>query len=371
MSGRCRIDRGWSGCFANWRIGLWSLACLLLLAPNGRTAPEAAGRLALVVGEAAYNSLPREPACVVSAQTIAARLRTLGFDVAARTDASNGEMGAMLIDLAHRAASTVNPTVVIYFCGHMVEFDGRMFLLPVGAVLERPSDALAEGLPAQSFLDVADRRTRVGLTVLDAYMMPHGQSATSAALTTFLAGRVLSSGHVVAAANETAAVTTATPLAQSLSAALTKPAVDLDNVMAAVRKDLTESGVAFAASGSGGGATLAAAEAAVPAAPPKLVAPKPAATSTSPLPPAAPAAEPTAPAIGLPAEQQYSVLDRRRVQAALRLLGYYDDAVDGVFGPRTRAAIRHYQLDIGVPVTGTLTPEEATRLIAGLPKASR
>jgi peptidoglycan hydrolase-like protein with peptidoglycan-binding domain len=182
---------------------------------------------------------------------------------------------------------------------------------------------------------------------------------------------VLSPGHVAVAASETAAVTTATPLAQSLSAALTKPAVDLDDMMAVIRKDLAGSGVTLAASGSGGGATLVTTEATAPAAPPKPVAPKPVATLTSPLPPAAPAAEPAAPAISLPAEQQYSVLDRRRVQAALHLLGYYDNAVDGVFGPRTRAAIRHYQLDIGVPVTGTLTPDEATRLIAGLPKASR
>ncbi|HJU16026.1 MAG TPA: peptidoglycan-binding protein, partial [Stellaceae bacterium] len=78
-----------------------------------------------------------------------------------------------------------------------------------------------------------------------------------------------------------------------------------------------------------------------------------------------------APAISLPDEQHYSVLDRRRVQAALHLLGYYEGAVDGVFGPRTRAAIRHYQQDAGVPATGTLTPDEAARLLVGLPRASR
>jgi peptidoglycan hydrolase-like protein with peptidoglycan-binding domain len=68
----------------------------------------------------------------------------------------------------------------------------------------------------------------------------------------------------------------------------------------------------------------------------------------------------------MPEEAEYSVLDRRRIQAALRQLGYYDGDVDGVIGPETRAAIRRYQHELGAPMTGTLTPPEATRLVAGL-----
>lgn len=370
MFRRRRIGRERSGGFAYRRIGLWSLVCLLMLAPGARAAPAATDRFALVMGEAAYSSLPHEPACSISAQAIAARLRALGFDVAAQTDASNGELGAMLLTLARRAASAAPATVMIYFCGRAVEFDRRVFLLPIGAVLARPSDVLAEGIPAQSFLDIADRGTRVGLTMLDIYYMgPRAQSAAPAALTTLLAGRALSPGHFVAVASETAAITTATPLAQSLSAALTKPPVDLDDLVAVIRKDLAERGVTFAAAGKGGGAMLIA-KAAPPPLPPKPVAPKPVTPSTGP-PPAPPAAQPAAPAVSLPAEQQYTVLDRRRIQAALRLLGYYDGMVDGLFGPRTRAAIRRYQRDIGVPVTGTLTPDEANRLLAGLPQTSR
>jgi peptidoglycan hydrolase-like protein with peptidoglycan-binding domain len=151
------------------------------------------------------------------------------------------------------------------------------------------------------------------------------------------------------AASESAAAATATPLAQSLSAALAKPPGDLDAISAAIRKDLAGSGVALAVFGNGGGASLVAAAA--------------------PAPPARP--PPAAPAIGMPAEGQYSLLDRRRVQAALRLLGYYGGVVDGVFGPQTRAAIRHYQHDAGVPQTGTLTPQQAARLLAGLPLTGR
>jgi hypothetical protein len=352
------------------RMPLLSLLCVLLLAPAARAAPVSSDRFALVLGEAAYESLPPEPGCAVSAQVIGERLRALGFDLVMRTDASNGEISAALIDLTRRAGSAADPTVVVYFCGHVVAFDGRTFLLPVGAALARPPDALAEGLPAQALIDLAGRNSRVGLTIFDLYdLSSHSGPAIPPAVTSLLADQKLLPGHVVLAAVEKVVTTTATPLAQSLSAALAQPPIELDRLSAAIRKDLTDSGAAFAASGNGGGAALIAAL--PPAAQPQPAAPKPVTTPTSLAPPATSAAAPTVPAPGLPAEQQYSVLDRRRVQAALRLLGYYNGAVDGVFGPQTRAAIRHYQHDAGEPATGTLTSEEADRLVAGLPQTSR
>ena len=42
------------------------------------------------------------------------------------------------------------------------------------------------------------------------------------------------------------------------------------------------------------------------------------------------------------------------VQGALSRKGYYTGAVDGAMGPRSRAAIRAWQADVGLPVTGTL-----------------
>ena len=40
------------------------------------------------------------------------------------------------------------------------------------------------------------------------------------------------------------------------------------------------------------------------------------------------------------------------VQRALKRRGYYSGAVDGDIGPRSRAAIREYQADHGLPITG-------------------
>ncbi len=42
------------------------------------------------------------------------------------------------------------------------------------------------------------------------------------------------------------------------------------------------------------------------------------------------------------------------VQQALQEQGYYDDEVDGLIGPRTRAALRGFQRDNGMPITGAI-----------------
>ena len=45
------------------------------------------------------------------------------------------------------------------------------------------------------------------------------------------------------------------------------------------------------------------------------------------------------------------------VQAELARRGYYDGPLDGVIGEGTRRAIRRYQRDHGLPVTGEISPE--------------
>jgi peptidoglycan hydrolase-like protein with peptidoglycan-binding domain len=58
-----------------------------------------------------------------------------------------------------------------------------------------------------------------------------------------------------------------------------------------------------------------------------------------------------------------SAADRRQIQEALRRLDYYRGRADGIFGPRTRAAIRRFQQAIGAETTGTLTADQANRLV--------
>jgi peptidoglycan hydrolase-like protein with peptidoglycan-binding domain len=45
------------------------------------------------------------------------------------------------------------------------------------------------------------------------------------------------------------------------------------------------------------------------------------------------------------------------VQRELRSRGYYNGEIDGAIGPRSRAAIRAYQADYGLDITGGITRE--------------
>ncbi|HEY5811460.1 MAG TPA: peptidoglycan-binding domain-containing protein [Terrimicrobiaceae bacterium] len=50
----------------------------------------------------------------------------------------------------------------------------------------------------------------------------------------------------------------------------------------------------------------------------------------------------------------YSAPALYRAQARLARLGYYPGPIDGDFGPMTSRAIRSYQADYGLPITGRL-----------------
>ena len=56
------------------------------------------------------------------------------------------------------------------------------------------------------------------------------------------------------------------------------------------------------------------------------------------------------------------------VQTRLLNLGYYNDSVDGVFGPSTRDAVAKFQLANQLNVTGSLSPDTLQSL--GLPQAT-
>ncbi len=68
---------------------------------------------------------------------------------------------------------------------------------------------------------------------------------------------------------------------------------------------------------------------------------------------------------GESAQPQMSQDDIRQAQERLQELGYYDGAIDGIYGPKTAEAMRTYQQAQGLPVTGTLDQETARALQIG------
>lgn len=56
-----------------------------------------------------------------------------------------------------------------------------------------------------------------------------------------------------------------------------------------------------------------------------------------------------------------------QVQQGLKARGYYRATVDGITGPKTRAAIRAFQKDAGLPVTGSIDQNLVNELRAAAP----
>jgi peptidoglycan hydrolase-like protein with peptidoglycan-binding domain len=57
--------------------------------------------------------------------------------------------------------------------------------------------------------------------------------------------------------------------------------------------------------------------------------------------------------------------DVRRAQQALKSQGLYTDKIDGIVGPKTRAALRQYQAREGLQQTATLDSATRQRLMGG------
>ncbi|MFT8247334.1 peptidoglycan-binding protein [Roseomonas sp. BN140053] len=345
-----------------WPCAARSLVALVVAVPLAAHSQPAEGPrgVALVVGTSAYTSQPAVPACRGATGAVAQALRGLGFTVTERQDPNRSEFDAALASFGRIRVTAPESPAVVYVCGMATEWNGRAFLIPAPAALERDSDTLTQGILARNAADTASRgATGVSLTVLDLTPRPGG-SLTSAGFAAAAEGAT-SSGAALVVGTGSAANLPVTPLAAALRAGLAGPDVELGSLVASLRARLPEA-ARLAVVAPDGPRFLAGGPAVTPAVPdPPLIA-APAATA----PPTnaavvdlSPAAAPSPP----PEEAALNEAQRRRIQASLGVLGHYSGRVDGSFGPETRNAIRRYQASVSAEATGRLTGAQISALI--------
>src|SRR5450631_127403 len=91
-------------------------------------------RVALVLGNSAYQNVPQLTKPVNDGAVIAAKLKEAGFDVVDfRHDLPAAETRRALRDFADRARDA--DIAVVYYAGHGMEVDGTNYLIPVDAKL--------------------------------------------------------------------------------------------------------------------------------------------------------------------------------------------------------------------------------------------
>jgi hypothetical protein len=142
------------------------IASMLFALLAGGDGARAQTRVALVIGNSAYQHVPLLRNPVNDATDVSASLKRLGFTVNTLINASYDEMRRALIDLGRQARGA--ELAVIYFAGHGIQMAGDNWMIPVDAQLASDLDVANEAIGLASLTRAVSNTTRLGLVILDA-----------------------------------------------------------------------------------------------------------------------------------------------------------------------------------------------------------
>ena len=124
-------------------------------------------RVALVIGNTAYQNVPMLPNPSRDADRVGDALRAVGFQsVTVVNNLTRDKMLDALRSFAVQASSA--DWAVVYYAGHGMEVGGTNYLIPVDAVLKTDRDVSLEAIPLDQVLNVVDRASGLRLVMLDA-----------------------------------------------------------------------------------------------------------------------------------------------------------------------------------------------------------
>jgi uncharacterized caspase-like protein len=127
----------------------------------------ASKRVALVMGNSAYQKVTRLANPTNDSEAMSAILKKAGFDVVdLKSDLTISQMRRTLHDFSDNVRDA--DVVIVYFAGHGIEINGSNYLIPVDAVLERDIDAFDEAIPLDRILTVVEPAKQLRLVILDA-----------------------------------------------------------------------------------------------------------------------------------------------------------------------------------------------------------
>jgi len=144
---------------------------LMLLALAGAMAgwsfaASAERRVALVIGNGAYQQVPALANPANDARAVAAALQRLGFDVVSGFDLTNADLRKTVRDFA--AKITGADVAFFFYAGHGLQVAGENYLLPIDADLKSEADLDFAALRMDLVSRQMDRESKVKIVVLDA-----------------------------------------------------------------------------------------------------------------------------------------------------------------------------------------------------------
>lgn len=155
-----------------------NLADAIAAAPPAQTKPAALGavlapghspgkRIALVIGNSAYQNVPALPNPGRDAALVAEALRRANFQtVMLQNDLGRDQLVGALREFARQAESA--DWAVVYYAGHGMEVAGVNYLIPIDARISSDRDISLEAVSIDQVLSSAERAKQLRLVLLDA-----------------------------------------------------------------------------------------------------------------------------------------------------------------------------------------------------------
>ncbi len=124
-------------------------------------------RVALIVGNSTYQTVPQLPNPSRDASSVAKMFKDAGFDtVDLQLNLGNLEFKRAIRKF--ETAADQADIAVVYYAGHGLEIGGTNYLIPIDARLASDRDADDEAIPLERLVSSADGAKRLRLVILDA-----------------------------------------------------------------------------------------------------------------------------------------------------------------------------------------------------------
>ncbi|MEP2945382.1 MAG: caspase domain-containing protein [Lentilitoribacter sp.] len=212
---------------------------------------QAENRVALVIGNSAYETIGALNNAGHDARLIADRLKSLNFKVFEHYDLTEDGMADAIDAFAIEAASA--DVGALYYAGHGMQKDGENYLMPIDTELKSPASIERDGIPLRSILNIMENLP-TGLVFLDAcrnnpfaeaILAKAKTSQRSAGLSRGLAFvRPLGDTLVAFATLPNATASDGndgnSPFAKSLAKHMTTPDIEVSVMMKRVTRDVME-----------------------------------------------------------------------------------------------------------------------------------
>jgi uncharacterized caspase-like protein len=143
-----------------------AFACAVMLICLGALPSYAEKRVALVIGNSAYQNTPALPNPKSDATDMAAALQPLGFEVVLATDLDKRGMDDAFRRFARLARDA--DAALFFYAGHGLQYAGTNYLMPVDAKLQDEADLPYEMAKVDDIIADLSRAKNIRIVILDA-----------------------------------------------------------------------------------------------------------------------------------------------------------------------------------------------------------